>query len=123
MSEESQKRLIALLLGVTTILAGLFTWRAGQLGSAAAFNDRQAIGQTIKQEAQNVQVGVGGALDGAEYVRYVADYAEANAVDNDAETLAALEEDDIALIRTRQAADLRRAATIRAASNGVSRLC
>ena len=116
---ENQKRLLALLLGLVTIGAGLFSWRAGQIGSTAAFDDRQSIGQTIKQEQQNVEVALLGAVDAVSYVRYLADYAEAATLDDDAELLGDAGEADLADIRGTQADDLRRGATIRAAGGGV----
>jgi hypothetical protein len=67
MTVENQKRLLALLLGLVTIGAGLFSWRAGQLGSTAAFDDRQSIGQTIKQEQQKLEVALIGAVDAVSY--------------------------------------------------------
>ena len=69
--------LVPLLIGVVTVTAGLFTWRAGQLGSSAAFEDRQSVGQTIQQQEQNVEVSLTAVNDAVAYVRYVADYAEA----------------------------------------------
>lgn len=52
MTVENQKRLLALLLGLVTIAARLFSWRAGQIGSTAAFDDRQSIGQTISRSSR-----------------------------------------------------------------------
>lgn len=119
MTVENQKRLLALLLGLATIGAGLFSWRAGQIGSTAAFDDRQSIGQTIKQEQQNVEVALLGAVDAVSYVRYLADYAEAATLADDADRLDEAAQARLAEVRRRQADDLRRGATIRAATGGV----
>jgi hypothetical protein len=119
MTVETQKRLLALLLGLVTIGAGLFSWRAGQLGSTAAFDDRQSIGQTIKQEQENVEVTLLGAVDAVSYVRYLADYAEAATLDDDADRLGDAGAENLADVRETQADDLRRGATIRAANGGV----
>lgn len=116
---ENQKRLLALLLGLVTIGAGLFSWRGGQIGSTAAFDDRQSIGQTIKQEQQNVEVALLGTVDAVSYVRYLADYAEAATLDDDAELLRDAGPAHLADLRGAQADDLRRGATIRAARGGV----
>ena len=119
MTVENQKRLLALLLGIVTVGAGLFSWRAGQLSSTAAFDDRQSIGQTIKQEQQNVEVALVGAVDAVSYVRYVADYAEAATLADDAQRLVDAGERDLAQMRAKQADDLRRSATVGAATVGV----
>jgi hypothetical protein len=119
MTDENQKRLLALVLGLTTIGAAVFSWRAGQLGSVAAFSDRQAIGQTIAQEQQHVEVVLTGALDAASYVRYAADYAEAATLSDDARRLAAAGAAGLARGRAEQADQLRAAATARAGATGV----
>jgi hypothetical protein len=119
MTGENRKRLLALLLGMATIGAGVFSWRAGQLGSVAAFSDRQSIGQTIAQEQQQVEVALTGAMDAASYVRYVADYAEAGTLGDDARHLAAEGDDRLARQREDQANALRDAATARAGATGV----
>jgi hypothetical protein len=72
---------LPLLIGLVTITAGLFTWRAGQLGSTAAFEDRQSVGQTITQQRQAVEARIGAINDAVAYVGYAADYAEAGAYD------------------------------------------
>lgn len=119
MSVENQKRLLALLLGVTTILAGVFTWRAGQLGSAAAFADRQSVGQTIKQEEQRTEVALAALSAASAYVRYVADYTEAAALDAQAQQLRSEGEAAGAQVSEQEASDLRRQASVHAAAAGV----
>jgi len=118
-SVENQKRLLALLLGVTTILAGVFTWRAGQLGSAAAFADRQSVGQTIKQEEQRTEVALAALSAASAYVRYVADYTEAAALDAQAQQLRSEGEAAGAQVSEQEASDLRRQASVHAAAAGV----
>ena len=83
---EPRRRLIPvwflpLLIGLVTITAGLFTWRAGQLASTSAFEDRQSVGQTITQQRQAVEARLGAINDAVAYVAYVADYAEASSLD------------------------------------------
>ena len=111
--------LVPLLIGVVTITAGLFSWRAGQLASSAAYEDRQSVGQTIKQEQLNVQAGLQTVNDAVGYVSYRADFAEASALDGVAVELAEqglLESSEAA---SAEAADKREAATRRAESVGV----
>jgi hypothetical protein len=119
MTSENHKRLLALLLGLVTIGAGVFTWRAGQLSSVAAFSDRQAIGQTIAQEQQDVEVALTGAMDAASYIRYVADYAEAGTLSDDARHLTDAGETGPARLREDQATAVRAAATARTGATGV----
>lgn len=119
MSVENQKRLLALLLGVTTILAGLFTWRAGQMGSSAAFADRQSVGQTITQEEQRTEVALSALSAANAYVRYVADYTEAAALEEEALQLRAEGEEARARDSEQEASGIRREASVHAASAGV----
>ena len=74
--------LVPLLLGLVSITAGVVTWRAGQLGSTAAFEDRTAVGQTILAEEQAIEATLGAVDDAVTYVGYVADFAEATALDD-----------------------------------------
>jgi hypothetical protein len=77
--------LVPLLIGLVTITAGVVTWRAGQLASSAAFEDRQSVGQTIKQQQQLIEAGLSTVNASVAYVDYSADYAEAAALDDLAE--------------------------------------
>lgn len=79
--------LVPLLIGLVTITAGVFAWRAGQLASSAAYQDRQAVGQTIKQEQQRVASGLETVNEAVSYVGYAADFAEAAAMDSVASEL------------------------------------
>ena len=119
MSRQNQKRILALLLGLVTIGAALFTWRAGQIASSAAYSDRQAVGQTIKQEQQNLELGLKAMNQAAGYVRYVADYAEAAALDAEAQRFDDGGDEVFGDVRRGEADDLRRAATSRAAAQGI----
>jgi hypothetical protein len=67
----------AFLIGLATVTATGFGWRAAQIGSTAAFDDRQSIGETVRVEQAAVQRAV--ALETAVrgYARYRADYARA----------------------------------------------
>ncbi len=68
------------LIGLVTITAGLLTWRAGQLGSSAAYEDRQAVGQTITQQREVTEAGLATTAQASAYVTYVADLAQAAAL-------------------------------------------
>ncbi len=111
--------LIPLLIGVVTITAGLFTWRAGQLGSSAAFEDRQSVGQTITQQQIAVEARLGAVDDAVVYVGYVADYAEAAALDDLATELTEQGIDTFAAGFARDADQLRENASRRAQAAGV----
>lgn len=119
MSVENQKRLLALLLGIATITVGLFLWRGGQLGSTAAFDDRQSISQTLKQERERLEVGLTALSDAQTYGRYRADYVEAAALDDEADELADDGFPALAASSGGEADDVRRAATFLAARGGV----
>lgn len=108
-----------LLIGLVTITAGLFSWRAGQLASSAAYEDRQSVGQTIKQEQLNVQAGLQTVNDAVGYVSYRADFAEATALDGVAVELAEQGQSDAAAAASEEADELRESATRRAESVGV----
>ena len=97
----NRKWAMAFLIGLATVTATGFGWRAAQIGSTAAFDDRQSIGETVRVEQAAAQRTV--ALEGQarEYVRYRADYARA------------------ATLRGAEADALRRAAIRRAAAAGV----
>lgn len=119
MSVQNQKRILALLLGLVTIGAATFTWRAGQIASGAAFDDRQAVSQTIKQEQQNLELALTVTNQAVGYVRYVVDYGEAAALDAEGEVFAAAGDEVFAGVRFGEADDMRRAATTRAAAQGI----
>jgi len=110
---------IPLLIGLVSITAGLFTWRAGQLGSSAAYEDRQSVGQTIKLEQEHTEAGVGALSDAQQYVDYVAFYAEAAALDDLADEVSSKGRPDLAASYSDQADSLRSAASSRAAAAGV----
>jgi hypothetical protein len=42
------KWLTAFLIGIATVTAAAFSWRAAQIGSTAAFDDRQSISETVR---------------------------------------------------------------------------
>ncbi|MCZ7531259.1 MAG: hypothetical protein M5U31_13545 [Acidimicrobiia bacterium] len=119
MSEENQKRLIALMIGLTTVCAGLFTWRAAQIGSTAAFDDRQSVGETIKVEQQDVDVAVEAVRQANQYNRYLAEYAAAAELDAEAADALAAGNDDEAQELSMAAASTRATASLRAATAGV----
>jgi hypothetical protein len=91
------------LIGLATVTATGFGWRAAQIGSTAAFDDRQSIGETVRVEQAAVERTVALQATARAYARYRADYARAatlRGVDADADAV-------------------RRAATRRAVSAGV----
>lgn len=73
----NRKWTVAFLIGLATVTATGFGWRAAQIGSTAAFDDRQSVGDTVRVEQAAVQRAV--ALETATrgYARYRADYARA----------------------------------------------
>jgi len=123
-AEESEPQwrpvwLVPLLIGLVTVTAGLFTWRAGQLGSSAAYEDRTSVGQTIRQEEQTIEATLGAVDDTVVYVGYVADFAEAESLDDLADELRTKGREGFAREFEEDADELRRAATESAAAAGV----
>lgn len=113
------KWLMPLLIGLVTITAGLFTWRAGQLGSTSAFEDRQAVGQTITAERQRLQAAVTVVIQSVGYVRYATDYAEAAALDDLAQRASEQGLDGVSAGLTANADRVRSTAGQRAEDTGV----
>ncbi len=111
--------LIAFLIGIATVLAALFGWRAAQIGSTAAFNDRQSISETIKVEQRDINATIAAVGDAGEYARYRADYAEAQALDAQATRLDDAGSPELAAASRAEARSLRSGATLRAADAGV----
>ena len=111
--------LMPLLIGLVTITAGLFTWRAGQLASTSAFEDRQSVGQTITSERQRLGAAVTVVLQAVGYVRYATDYAEAAALDDLAAEAAAQGLDGVSAGLRANAEGRRSTAGQRAADIGV----
>ena len=68
---------VAFLIGLATVTATGFGWRAAQIGSTAAFDDRQSIGETVRVEQAAVQRTVALETAARAYARYRADYARA----------------------------------------------
>jgi hypothetical protein len=110
---------IAFLIGLATVTAATFTWRAAQIGSTAAYDDRQSISETVRSEQGNVQRTITIAAAAREYVRYRADYGVAAALDREAARLTAAGADRLAEVSRTEAAALREGATRRAAEAGV----
>ena len=115
----AQQWVLALLIGLATVMGAFFGWRAAAIGSTAAFDDRQSISETIKVEQQDIDVDLAVANDTREYTRYLAGYALAAELDNQADSLAAAGDAAAASETRREAQLLRRAATERAADAGV----
>jgi hypothetical protein len=118
-SVENMKRIIALLIGVGTITVGLFTWRAGQIGSAAAFDDRTAVGQQVDVENARIDIAVEAARQARQYDLYLSQYAIADELDADAADLRARGEEQLADVAAAEAVARRQAATVRASEAGV----
>jgi hypothetical protein len=109
----------AFLIGIATVTAAAFSWRAAQIGSTAAFDDRQAISETVKVEEQQTDLALAVAADAREYARYREDYSVAEALDREADRLAAAGQAKLASVSRDEATALRRGATRRAADAGV----
>lgn len=110
---------IPLVIGLVTITAGVFTWRAGQLASSAAFDDRQSVGQTITEQEIAVEARLAAVNDAVVYVGYVAEFAEAAALDDLAEELSEQGFDGFAATFADDADQLRDNASRRAQAAGV----
>lgn len=115
----AQQWVVVLFIGLASVLAAFFGWRAAAIGSTAAFDDRQSISESIKVEQRDIDVSLATAQDAAEYTRYLGDYALAGELDNQAEAIAAAGDSEGAATARRRADALRRNATVRAADNGV----
>jgi hypothetical protein len=110
---------IAFLIGLATVTAAGFGWRAAQIGSTASYDDRTSISETVRAEQQAVERAVAVAAQAREYVRYRADYAVAAALDREADRLEAGGAGRLAAVSRGEAAALREGATRRAAEAGV----
>ena len=110
---------IAFLIGLATVTAASFSWRAAQIGSTAAYDDRQSISETVRTEQGKVERTIAIAAAAREYVRYRADYGVAAALDREAARLAATGSSRLADVSRGEAAALREGATRRAAAAGV----
>ena len=110
---------IAFLIGLATVTAAGLGWRVAQIGSTAAYDDRQSIGETVRVQQARVERAVTVAAQAREYVRYRADYATAAALDREARQLAAHGAGRFAAVSRGQATALRLGATRRAAQAGV----
>jgi hypothetical protein len=110
---------VAFLIGLASVTAAGFGWRAAQIGSTAAYDDRQSISETVVVEQVRIQTAVAVAAESQEYVRYRADYAVAAALDRQADRLDAGGAARLAAVSRGEAAALREGATRRAAAAGV----
>jgi hypothetical protein len=115
----AQQWVVAFLIGAATVFAAAFGWRAAAIGSTAAFDDRQSISETLAAERQTIDVGLGAADDTRDYTGYLADYAVAAELDNQADALKGEGSGAAASDARREAQLLRRASTERAADAGV----
>lgn len=119
MRVQTKRRLIALMIGLGTVAAGLFAWRAGQIGSGANFDDRQSISQQVDEETVRIDVAVEATRQARQYDRYVADYLVAEGLDDDAARLREVGATELALVAESDADARRAAATDRAYASGV----
>lgn len=119
MTPANIKRLIALCIGIATISAGGFTWRGGQIGSTAAFNDRQSVSEQIDLETAEVDVTIEATRQARQYDRYLADFAVADQLDADARTMQGEGQADQAAAASDLADERRTVATKRATDAGV----
>ena len=110
---------IAFLIGLATVTAATFSWRAAQIGSTAAYDDRQSISETVRAEQAEVERTIAVAAAAREYVRYRADYGVAAALDREAARLAASGSGRLADVSAAEADALREGSTRRAAEAGV----
>jgi hypothetical protein len=119
MSRARARWAIAFLIGLATVSAAALSWRAAQIGSTAAFDDRTSISETVRVEQGKVERTIAVAADTREYARYRADYAVAAALDRKAERLTPEGVSAQARVNRADAAALREGATRRAVAAGV----
>jgi hypothetical protein len=110
---------IAFLIGLSTVTAAGLSWRSAQIGSTASYDDRQSISETVSVSQQTVDETIEVAGEAREYARYRADYGVAAALDHEADRLATAGHSALARVTRAQAIDLRKGATLRAATAGV----
>jgi hypothetical protein len=115
----AQQWVVAFLIGTASVCAAAFGWRAAAIGSTAAFDDRQSISETLASERQTIDVGLGAGDDTRDYTDYLAGYAVAAELDNQAEGLEDEGSDAAASDARRNAQLRRRAATELAADAGI----
>jgi hypothetical protein len=116
---SAQQWVVAFLIGLATVFAAAYGWRAAAIGSTAAFDDRQSISETIKSEQQRMDIGIAVSNDTRGYTRYLINYAAAAELDNQADGLEKAGQDAKAADARQEAQLLRRASTVRAADAGV----
>ena len=119
MSDSQLRWAIAFLIGLASVTAAGLGWRAAQIGSTAAYDDRQSISETIAVEQARVERAATLTADAREYVRYRSDYAVAAALDREAARLAAHGSSELAAVSRREAGALREGSTRRATEVGV----
>lgn len=119
MSGDTGRRLITFAIGLGTITAGVFAWRAGQIGSTANFDDRQSISQQVDLETIRIDTTVEASRQARQYDRYVIDYAEAESLDEEAAELRDAGSTELAAVAESEAEALRTEATRRAFASGV----
>ena len=115
----AQQWVVAFLIGLATIFAAGYGWRAAAIGSTAAFDDRQSISESITSEQQEMDVGLAVSNDTRGYTRYLINYAAAAELDNQADGLEKSGQNAAATNARKEAQLLRRASTERAADSGV----
>ena len=116
---NARQWVVAFLIGFATVFAAAYGWRAAAIGSTAAFDDRQSISETIAEEQQTIDVALGVTGDLRDYAQYLADYAVAAELDNQATALEGEGEGEAARDARREARLLRQSSTERAADAGV----
>jgi len=115
----AQQWVVAFLIGLATVFAAAYGWRAAAIGSTAAYDDRQSISETIAVEQETIDVALDVSNDTREYTGYLADYAIAAELDNQAAALQGSGDGATTSGALQQARFLRRSSTERAAGAGV----
>jgi hypothetical protein len=110
---------VAFLIGLATLTATGFGWRAAQIGSTAAYDDRQSVSETVRVEQEALARTIAVASQAREYARYRADYAVAASLDREADRLAAAGAGAATDLSRTEAVALREGATRRAVAAGV----
>ncbi len=115
----AQQWVVAFMVGLATVSAAGFGWRAAAIGSTAAFDDRQSISETIAVEQEQMEIGLAVSSDTRNYTGYLADYAIAAELENQARGLERAGDSAAGGEARQQARALRRSATVSAADADV----
>jgi hypothetical protein len=114
MRDVNQKILIAILIGIVSVIGAFLTWRSAILDEHALDNDRQAVAETVLQQQNQVNVETQLGSEQEAFADYQQGLANADELETEAEQLAA--SDPVTAASLRDEASSQRAAADRLAS-------